>query len=251
MIRRPVSIAVAVALAAMFCAPGCAGRPGPVASDHAAKPESAAWPRQEMQALLARLKSPDPLVRVGAIRALVRLNYELALAERTAADERPAAGAPLIATGRAGAEPARVYVLDPATGKPIVVRPRQGGRLEVWPLWVDDVVPALVDRAVDVDPRVRYAVVWALADLDNPSEAVLHTVKCARNDKDRWVRDAAALAYVELTRPEESPEQARTAPRTLEEKILWIIAAGRNKPQEVAKFGPEALPVMLKIVKDT
>ena len=285
MTRRFRTVAVAGALVGMFCAAGCTGRPGPGASGRGATTRPAGSGRQTIRALVARLKSPDPLVRARAILALAQLDYELALAESPPAvarrvpfspADRAAVSVPRVTTVRVGAGPGHVRIVDSATGKTMAFRPRlTRPRLQVMRTWVDEAVPALSACVYDADPRVRYAAVWALADLDDASWGVLLTVNSACHDEDRWIRKVADDAFAalgrvdhlahydrvpryeelsrrdepprrdELSRRDEPPRPASTAPVSLKVKVLEI-AAGRRRPEEVSKLGPKVLPAVLK-----
>lgn len=267
MTGRLRAFVVVVALGVTLFSPGCADRSAPVArpaatqpaaSNQVAETQPASSIRRQIRNLVDKLYSPDPRVRVRAIRALGRLDYELALAETTAAAIRRApefsprrsiVAAPPMVTGRMGSGPDRVYILDPATGRPISIRPRsEQARRRTGDVWTDDVVPALVGCVSDPDPRVRYAAVWALADMDNPSIAVQTAVTNARHDTDRWVRKIATETYDEMARPNRPPRRERINPYTLEERILGIID-GQGRPEDAIRLGPKALPVILKTLR--
>jgi len=267
-------VAVAVVLAGGFCVSSCTGPSCPscpsgvVVEQPLTQPAASTQPAPraavaaeciEMRRLLVKLKSDQPSVRVQAIRALARLDHEVVLAHTRGQTMRPppvlpseriVPDAPLIVTGRTGTGFASMYILDPATGTPVVALLwPEDPYLQAQRTWVYEVVPALVARISDTDAGVRYAAVWALADMDVAwSDTVLAAVKNASYDSDRWVRKVATTAYTEMTRPDRLPQHARTTPYSIEEKVQWILD-GHGKPADAVKLGPEALPVVLKMLR--
>ena len=261
MTRSSCAVAVASLLGSALWTAGCDGPEtppdSPATSQPAALPPAASRPAadevtisvpptwRDIGALVARLKSDDPMTRVRAIRALGRIEDGIVLPEMArSGDPVLPLAPPLMVAGRTGPAGAHIYILDPVSGTIVRYRPA-AARVE----WMARAVPALIAATTDKDACVRYAAVWALADMDDPPAHVYRAINCALADKDRWVRQAAGVAYAKLTRPDAAIPPFALFPSALEKKVYRLILR-QGDPKELAALGPKALPVVLKWLTD-